>query len=102
MVASATDDWVRSTTRCMASQTASLVVNTNNDQGASGSTSTSSERFRETFHQVNVKFGECFARLFRGGEAQMRLFDEEDILDTGIEIIDTAWQSVEIRPIRSD
>ena len=48
---------------------------------------TSSERFRETFTQVNAKFGEIFTRLFRGGEANMRLFDEEDILDTGIEII---------------
>ena len=48
---------------------------------------TSSERFRETFLQVNAKFGETFSRLFRGGEAEMRLFDEQDILDTGIEII---------------
>ncbi len=48
---------------------------------------TSSERFRETFNQVNAKFGETFTRLFRGGESEMRLFDEEDILDTGIEII---------------
>ncbi len=48
---------------------------------------TSSERFRETFTQVNAKFGETFTRLFRGGEAEMRLFDEDDILDTGIEII---------------
>ncbi|MEM7356224.1 MAG: hypothetical protein AAF657_35745, partial [Acidobacteriota bacterium] len=48
---------------------------------------TSGERFRDTFAQVNAKFGELFARLFRGGEAEMRLFDEEDILETGIEII---------------
>ncbi len=48
---------------------------------------TSSERFRATFAQVNAKFGEMFARLFRGGEAEMRLFDEDDILETGIEII---------------
>ncbi|MCP3962912.1 MAG: chromosome segregation protein SMC [bacterium] len=48
---------------------------------------TSSVRFRETFAQVNVKFGEIFTRLFRGGEAEMRLFDEDDILETGIEII---------------
>ncbi len=48
---------------------------------------TSAERFRETFVQVNAKFGETFSRLFRGGEAEMRLFDEDDILDTGIEII---------------
>ncbi|MEM7586860.1 MAG: chromosome segregation protein SMC [Acidobacteriota bacterium] len=48
---------------------------------------TSSDRFRDTFTQVNAKFGELFTRLFRGGEAEMRLFDEEDILETGIEII---------------
>ena len=48
---------------------------------------TSSERFRETFHQVNEVFGQTFNRLFRGGEAQMRLYDEEDILETGIEIM---------------
>ncbi len=48
---------------------------------------TSSDRFRDTFTQVNAKFGELFTRLFRGGEAEMRLFDEDDILETGIEII---------------
>ena len=47
----------------------------------------SSERFRATFEQVNRVFGETFQRLFRGGEAHMRLFDEEDVLETGIEII---------------
>ena len=47
----------------------------------------SSERFKSTFEQVNRVFGETFQRLFRGGEAQMRLFDEEDVLETGIEII---------------
>ena len=47
----------------------------------------SGDRFRDTFAQVNAKFGELFSRLFRGGEAEMRLFDEDDILETGIEII---------------
>lgn len=47
----------------------------------------SSQRFRETFDQVNSTFGKTFSRLFRGGEAEMRLFDEEDLLETGIEII---------------
>ena len=47
----------------------------------------SSQRFRETFDQVNATFGKTFARLFRGGEAEMRLFDEDDLLETGIEII---------------
>ncbi|HEX4955337.1 MAG TPA: chromosome segregation protein SMC [Thermoanaerobaculia bacterium] len=48
---------------------------------------TSSERFREVFAQVNVSFGEIFGRLFRGGEAEMRLQDEEDLLESGIEIV---------------
>ncbi len=48
---------------------------------------TSSERFRETFAEVNERFGVMFTKLFRGGEAEMRLFDEEDLLESGIEII---------------
>ncbi len=48
---------------------------------------TSSERFRETFTQVNQNFGEVFTKLFRGGEAQMRLLDEDDMLESGIEIM---------------
>ena len=48
---------------------------------------TSSERFRETFAEVNRSFGEIFTKLFRGGEAEMRLQDEEDLLESGIEIV---------------
>ncbi|MCB1054304.1 MAG: chromosome segregation protein SMC [Acidobacteria bacterium] len=48
---------------------------------------TSSERFLATFEEVNVTFGEVFQRLFRGGEAEMRLMDEEDVLESGIEIV---------------
>jgi chromosome segregation protein len=48
---------------------------------------TSSERFLATFTEVNRHFGETFTRLFRGGEAEMRLQDEEDVLETGIEIV---------------
>lgn len=48
---------------------------------------TSSERFKATFTAVNQVFGQTFAKLFRGGEAEMRLFDEEDLLETGIEIV---------------
>jgi chromosome segregation protein len=36
---------------------------------------------------VNLSFGETFARLFRGGEAEMRLMDESDPLESGIEIL---------------
>ncbi len=47
----------------------------------------SSARFREAFAQVNAHFSELFAELFRGGEAEMRLLDDEDLLETGIEIV---------------
>jgi chromosome segregation protein len=47
----------------------------------------SSERFAATFVEVNRTFGEVFTRLFRGGEAEMRLMDEEDLLESGIEIV---------------
>jgi chromosome segregation protein len=47
---------------------------------------TSSERFAEAFARINENFAELFVRLFRGGSAQMRLLDESDVLDSGIEI----------------
>ncbi len=47
----------------------------------------SGERFNATFQEVNKNFGEIFARLFRGGEAEMRLLDEDDVLESGIEIL---------------
>lgn len=47
---------------------------------------TTRRRFRETFDLVNAKFQENFPRLFRGGKAILRLTDEEDLLETGIEI----------------
>jgi len=48
---------------------------------------TSSERFKEAFAQVNEQFSRTFVELFRGGEAEMRLMDEEDLLESGIEIV---------------
>jgi chromosome segregation protein len=36
---------------------------------------------------VNKTFGEIFQRLFRGGECEMRLLDEDDLLESGIEIV---------------
>jgi chromosome segregation protein len=48
---------------------------------------TSSQRFRETFTAVNEQFSRTFVELFRGGEAEMRLMDEEDLLECGIEIV---------------
>ncbi|HEV8241547.1 MAG TPA: chromosome segregation protein SMC, partial [Thermoanaerobaculia bacterium] len=48
---------------------------------------TSNERFRATFAEVNQRFGEVFQSLFGGGEAEMRLLDDEDLLESGIEIV---------------
>ena len=48
---------------------------------------TSSERFKTAFAEVNANFAKTFADLFRGGEAEMRLLDEEDLLESGIEIV---------------
>jgi len=48
---------------------------------------TTRKRFLETFHLVNEQFREVFPRLFCGGRAELRLTNEEDLLETGIEII---------------
>lgn len=47
---------------------------------------TSSERFVAAFREVNENFGCIFTELFRGGEAEMRLMDEDDPMDCGIDI----------------
>ena len=48
---------------------------------------TTRKRFRETFDLVNAKFRELFPQLFNGGQAELRLTDENDLLETGIEVI---------------
>jgi chromosome segregation protein len=48
---------------------------------------TTRKRFRETFFEVNARFQEVFPRLFQGGKAELSLTDEQDLLETGIEII---------------
>ncbi|MBI4211242.1 MAG: chromosome segregation protein SMC [Deltaproteobacteria bacterium] len=48
---------------------------------------TSRKRFRETFDAVNSQFQELFPKLFRGGRAKLVLTDEENLLETGVEII---------------
>jgi chromosome segregation protein len=48
---------------------------------------TTRKRFLETFHLVNAKFQEIFPRLFCGGRAELKLTNEEDLLETGIDII---------------
>jgi len=48
---------------------------------------TTRQRFLETYNLINAKFQEVFPRLFCGGRAELHLTDEEDLLETGIEII---------------
>jgi len=48
---------------------------------------TSRELFREAFNAVNQSFAEIFVALFGGGKAAMQLLDEEDVLESGIELI---------------
>jgi len=48
---------------------------------------TTRKRFQETFLLVNTKFQEIFPRLFCGGFAELKLTNEEDLLETGIDII---------------
>jgi chromosome segregation protein len=43
-------------------------------------------RFRETFAAINHNFQLLFPKLFGGGKAYMRLTDENNMLDTGVEI----------------
>jgi chromosome segregation protein len=47
----------------------------------------SRKRFRETFDAVNLEFQSIFPRLFGGGKASLVLTDENDLLETGIEIL---------------
>ena len=48
---------------------------------------TTIERFRAAFDSVNEQFQEIFPFLFRGGEGRLELTDEEDLLETGVEIL---------------
>lgn len=44
-------------------------------------------RFKENFDQIVVNFEEIFEELFGGGHAELRLDDEDNPLEAGIEII---------------
>jgi len=48
---------------------------------------TSRELFRDAFNATNTFFTEIFTSLFGGGTARMQLLDEEDVLESGIELI---------------
>jgi chromosome segregation protein len=43
--------------------------------------------FQETFDAVNARFREVFPRMFRGGRAELRMTNPEDLLETGIDIV---------------
>jgi len=47
---------------------------------------TCTERFVDTFQQVNAVFTETFCNLFGGGTARLDLVDEDDPLESGIDI----------------
>jgi len=44
-------------------------------------------RFKESFESINEKFEAIFPRLFHGGKAKLVLTDENDYLETGVDII---------------
>ena len=44
------------------------------------------DQFNEKFKIINKNFGEVFAELFGGGKAEVKLEDESNILECGIEI----------------
>ncbi len=48
---------------------------------------TSRQRFREAFDAINREFEVTFKQLFGGGRAGLRLLDDEDFLESGLDII---------------
>ena len=49
-------------------------------------TGTMKEQFKKQFEKINKNFGEVFKELFGGGKAELKLEDEENILECGINI----------------
>jgi chromosome segregation protein len=47
----------------------------------------SRRRFKEAFEGINVHFREMFQILFGGGQGEMRLTDETNLADSGIDIV---------------
>ncbi|HSB10836.1 MAG TPA: AAA family ATPase [Blastocatellia bacterium] len=47
----------------------------------------SRERFRHAFAHINENFQRMFVELFGGGRGEMMLIDEDDVLESGIDLI---------------
>ena len=47
----------------------------------------SSAMFMETYNQISEAFSQMFTTLFSGGRAELSLSDEENVLESGIEIL---------------
>jgi len=45
------------------------------------------ERFKKTFNQVRIYFNDIFKKIFSGGEGRLIIESEEDMLNSGIDII---------------
>ena len=48
---------------------------------------TTTDLFNQTFNSVNSEFQSMFKKLFGGGSAKLVLTHEDDVLESGIEII---------------
>ena len=48
---------------------------------------TTREQFKTTFEQVRANFKQLYQTLFQGGEADVVLTDEHNLLETGVEIV---------------
>jgi chromosome segregation protein len=47
----------------------------------------SRERFRHAFEEINRNFGQLFVELFGGGRGEMSMIDDDDVLESGIDLI---------------
>ena len=50
------------------------------------------KQFKEAFAQIQVYFADIFIRLFGGGKAELKLLNEEDVLNSGVDILVTLPQ----------
>lgn len=48
---------------------------------------TTKKHFQESFEKINELFRQVFPQLFKGGSAELRLTDPENILESGVDIV---------------